>query len=234
MFSQHSKSLLIFVFALLAVTAGLVLSNGSPNGATRTKLIGSERLVLWEPLPQMDGPACEWMPASAPASLAAALQESRESEPTAPPHPGGQERDAVARRQPIYTIKDPHFAFAGIAVDPIRDEVVLAEENVSNLLVYDRLTNTPPNAVMSEPKRVIGGEKTFLEYACSVYIDPATGDIYGVNNDTMSWMPVFGRDAKGNVEPKRKFETPRKSRSVSSTALTRPSSFEVSGSLTGR
>ena len=61
---------------------------------------------------------------------------------------------------------------------------------------------------MSEPKRVIGGEKAFLEYACSVYIDPATGDIYGVNNDTMNWMPVFGRDARGNVEPKRKLETP--------------------------
>ena len=120
----------------------------------------------------------------------------------------------MSKRDPIYSIKDPHYAFAGIAVDPIRNEVVLAEENVSNLLIYDRLTNTPANAVMSEPKRVIGGENTFLEYACAVYIDPATGDIYGVNNDTMSWMPVFGRDAKGNMAPKRKIETPHTTFSI--------------------
>ncbi|MGH9786198.1 MAG: hypothetical protein ACRD88_18670, partial [Terriglobia bacterium] len=203
---------MIFVFVLLAVTAGLVLSKGGSNGAARTNRIGQERLVSWEPLPAMDGAACEWLPASASMSMAAALQQSPGT--GAPPQPSGQAREAVAKRPPLYSIKDPHFAFAGIAVDPIRNEVVLAEENVSSLLVYDRLTNTPASAVMSEPKRVIGGEKTFLEYACSVYIDPATGDIYGVNNDTMSWMPVFGRDAKGNVEPKRKLETPHTTFSV--------------------
>ena len=213
--NHHRKSPLILVFVLLAAAAVLVLSQGGPNGAARTNRIGKERLVSWEPLPAMDGAACEWLPASASVSLAAALQQSPgDSGTSAPPHPSGPAREAVASRPPIYSIKDPHFAFAGIAVDPIRNEVVLAEENVSSVLVYDRLTNTPANAVMSEPKRVIGGEKTLLEYACSVYIDPATGDIYGVNNDTMSWMPVFGRDAKGNVEPKRKLETPHTTFSI--------------------
>ena len=61
---------------------------------------------------------------------------------------------------------------------------------------------------MTEPKRLIGGEETFLEYACGVYVDPTSGDIYGVNNDTMNWMLVFGRDAEGNVAPKRKLRTP--------------------------
>ena len=37
---------------------------------------------------------------------------------------------------------------------------------------------------------------------------PASGDIYGIINDTMNWMPVFGRDAQGNVAPKRKLRTP--------------------------
>jgi DNA-binding beta-propeller fold protein YncE len=59
---------------------------------------------------------------------------------------------------------------------------------------------------------VIRGEddsnNTFLEFACSVYVDPATGDLYGVNNDTMNWLPVFGRDARGNVAPKRKLRSP--------------------------
>jgi DNA-binding beta-propeller fold protein YncE len=61
---------------------------------------------------------------------------------------------------------------------------------------------------MTEPKRIIGGPNAFLEYACSVYIDPETGDIYGINNDTMNWMPVFGRDQEGDVAPKRKLQTP--------------------------
>jgi DNA-binding beta-propeller fold protein YncE len=193
---------------LLTATAGLVQYQ-KLNVQTLEIALGEERLVSWEPLPGMDGAACEWVPASASTTLAAALQESPgQREESVPPRPNEQARADVARRAPIYTIRDPHFAFAGIAVDPIRNEVVLAEENVSSLLVYDRLTNTPPSAVLSEPKRVIGGENSFLEYACSVYIDPGTGDIYGVNNDTTPWMPVFGRDASGNVAPKRKFATP--------------------------
>ena len=126
----------------------------------------------------------------------------------APPRPSEEVREAVATREPISIIRDRYFGFAGIAVDPIRDEVIIAEENVSKLVVYDRLSNTPPQAAMTEPKRMIGGEETFLEYPCSVYVDPATGDIYGINNDTMNWMPVFGRDAEGNVAPKRKLRTP--------------------------
>jgi DNA-binding beta-propeller fold protein YncE len=203
------KTLLLSLFlGLLGTCAGLIFSTFSSLQSTdKTKRIGEERLVAWETLPEMDGAACEWVPASAATSLVAALQDGRREE-SAPPRPNEEARAGLSRRGPVYTIKDPHFAFAGIAVDPIRNEVVIAEENVSSVLVYDRMTHTPPNAVMSEPKRVIGGENTFLEYACSVYIDPASGDIYGVNNDTMSWMPVFGRDASGNVAPKRKLETP--------------------------
>ena len=207
--SQHRRMSVMFVLALLAVTAGLVLSMSRPGGMTRTKQVGADRLVAWEALPEMDGAACEWIPAAASMSLAAALQQSQETRGTASlARPGGEARAGVAKREPIYTIKDPHFAFAGITVDPIRDEVVIAEENVSNILIYDRLTNTPPNAVMSEPKRVIGGDKSFLEYACTIYVDPANGDIYGINNDTMNWIPVFGRDAQGNVAPKRKLRAP--------------------------
>jgi len=200
---------LFLITALLAGAAGLVLSRGGPGGAARSVPIGKDRLVSWEALPEMDGAMCEWVPASATISLAAALQQSAETRrPAAPARPSDRAREEVAKRQPLYDVRDPHYGFAGIAVDTIRNEVIIAEENVSNLVVYDRLTNTPPTATMSEPKRVIGGDQAFLEYACSVYVDPATGDIFGVNNDTMNWMPVFGRDAKGNVAPKRKLLTP--------------------------
>jgi DNA-binding beta-propeller fold protein YncE len=84
----------------------------------------------------------------------------------------------------------------------------MAEENNFSVLVYDRTANTPPNAALTEPKRMIQGENTWLEYACGVYVDPATGDIYGINNDTLNWMTVFDRNAKGNAAPKRKLATP--------------------------
>jgi DNA-binding beta-propeller fold protein YncE len=141
----------------------------------------------------------------------AALQQAG-SNPGAPARDtggtNGAVRAAIAERKPARVINDPNFAFAGVAVDPVRNEVILADENISALVVYDRLTNTPPGAERSEPKRVIEGDKTFLEYANAVYVDPDTGDIMGVNNDTMNWMPVFGRDAHGNVAPKRKLDTP--------------------------
>ena len=114
----------------------------------------------------------------------------------------------VAKRQPVSTLRDPRNAFSGLVVDPIRNEVIMAEENNFSILVYDRMENTPPRAAMSEPKRMIQGENTFLEYACGVYVDPATGDIYGINNDTLNWMTVFDRNAKGNVAPNRKLATP--------------------------
>ena len=195
-------------FLLLAVAAGLVISGS--RKAQETASFGRERLVSWEALPEMDGEMCEWVPASASSSLMAALapQDSGTTAAAGRPRLSAAQLEEISKREPLYTVTDPHFGYAGIAVDPVRNEVVLAEENLSRLLVYDRLENTPPAASMSEPKRMIGGEATFIEYACSVYIDPASGDIFSVNNDTMNWMPVFGRDARGNVSPKRKLRTP--------------------------
>jgi DNA-binding beta-propeller fold protein YncE len=76
------------------------------------------------------------------------------------------------------------------------------------VMVYDRTENTPPKAALSEPKRMIGGEQTYLEYGCGVYVDPVTGEIYIINNDTLNWMPVFDRNAKGNATPNRRLATP--------------------------
>ena len=128
-------------FLLLAVTVGLIFDRSGANAVARGKLLDEERLVSWETLPSIDGAACEWIPASASVSLEA-LQSTPQSE-AVPPQPSAGAKERVSTRDPIYTIKDPHYAFAGIAVDPIRNEVVIAEENVSSMVVYDRLTNTP-------------------------------------------------------------------------------------------
>jgi DNA-binding beta-propeller fold protein YncE len=182
----------------------------------RTQVLGKDRLVSVQPLPDMDGPMCE-NPGAEPALIASleqnnlipAFQPQRsETGAVIPARPSDAVRSEVAKRPPLSTIRDPRNTFAGLAVDPVRNEVIMAEENNFSILVYDRMENTPPRAALTEPKRTIQGEKTYLEFACAVYVDPPTGDIYGINNDTLSWMTVFNRNAKGNVAPNRKLKTP--------------------------
>lgn len=50
----------------------------------------------------------------------------------------------MVTRPPIRIIRDSYYSPAGIAVDPKRDEVVMADENLFSIIVYDRLENTPP------------------------------------------------------------------------------------------
>jgi DNA-binding beta-propeller fold protein YncE len=185
------------VIALLA-TIGLVWSSGSQAGFAETEVIGSDRIVAWEALPDQTGELCEFPVSPAANRVAAAAQGS-----AAQPAVTGKEIP-----KPTRLIQDKYFAFAGVAVDPGLDEVVLADENLSSIVVYDRLANTPSPTAITQPKRAIGGEKTFLEYVSSVYIDPKTGEIYGVNNDTMNWMPIFGREAKGDVPANGLLATP--------------------------
>src|SRR5262249_25902348 len=97
---------------------------------------------------------------------------------------------------------------SSVAVDPINNEVVVTDENLFQIMVYSRTTNTPPTAKMSEPKRVIAGLNTKIEFQCGLYIDPKTGDIYAVNNDTVDTLVIFNRNAKGNALPTRELETP--------------------------
>ena len=84
-----------------------------------------------------------------------------------------------------------------VSMDFNHDEIVLLDENLFQILAYDRTANTPPQAAMTEPKRVLGGLETKIEFQCGLYIDPNNGDIYAVNNDTVS---VTGH-AAFNVEP---------------------------------
>jgi DNA-binding beta-propeller fold protein YncE len=61
---------------------------------------------------------------------------------------------------------------------------------------------------MSEPKRMIRGIKTDIEFQCSLYVDPANGDIYAVNNDTLGKLVIFSHGAQGDVAPDRFIEPP--------------------------
>lgn len=193
--SFRPKIGLVVVLGAIAVIAFLPVSE--------SHLDGRSRLLSIEPLPAMDGAMCE-MPAGASLRATAAL---RQQQPVATA--GDTSRAAVARRRPLRTIHDEHAVFSAVAVDAVRNEVVLQDENLFRILVYDRTATTPPTATMTEPKRIIGGPLTHLELNSGVYIDSKTGNIYAVNNDTEDHMTVFGRQAEGNVAPSWKLQTPR-------------------------
>jgi 6-phosphogluconolactonase (cycloisomerase 2 family) len=170
----------------------------------QTTILGHERLVSVEPLPEMSGQMCELLPPVSGQQLMASLQNSPAAR--ARPAPAGN----VLNRNPVRTIRDPYATYSAVVVDPVRNEIVLQDENLFQILTYDRLTNTPPSATMSEPKRVIAGTLTKVEFNCGLYIDPPTGDIYSIANDTVDTMVVFSRDQKGNVPPSRELHTPHR------------------------
>ena len=113
-------------------------------------------------------------------------------------------------RAPVREIKDPYPGFSAVAVDVANDEIILHDENNAQIMVYNRLDDTPARATLTEPKRIIGGPATNIQMNCGVYVDPFTGDIYSVNGDTADWMGVWSREKRGNVAPDRELEAPHR------------------------
>lgn len=201
---------LVAILATISILAGIVISSGRGNLGNpplESQLSGQGRLVSIEPLPEMDGPMCQWVPASTSHTLYGALWQEQMAARAATPD-DEVKRAEVAQRRPLRTIGDPSASFSAVGVDPIRNEVVLQDENHFRILVYNRTANTPPGATMTEPKRFIGGDQTNLALNCALYIDPKNGDIYSVNNDSIDSIVVFSRQAEGNVSPDRKLHTP--------------------------
>src|SRR5437773_4711525 len=205
----RSKKRTDFLFPGLLVTilAVSILSGSGrkTEGAQITKPAG--QLIAVEPLPVADGEMCELMPPIAPGSLfeLAALQQTPAPATGAP---SSAAQTAVALRRPTRVLKDAFPSYSAVGVDVIHNEVILAAENHLSLMIHDRTQNTPPT-VRSEPRRVINGTNTELEYVCGVYVDPNNGDIYGVNNDTLNKLTVFSRLSKGNAAPDRSLEVPQ-------------------------
>ena len=172
---RTSRTIRLFVLiALLGTATQLVLSRergAVQDGTRQTKVIGSERLVSIEPLPGMDGKMCP-LPAtaaeslvaaaSAPESLMAALQQQSRPAGAA----AGDRRPVETDRAPLRTIRDPNPMFSAIAVEPESNMLVVTDENLFQVLEYDRRDNTPSTARITEPKRVIGGTLTQTEMMC--------------------------------------------------------------------
>jgi DNA-binding beta-propeller fold protein YncE len=109
---------------------------------------------------------------------------------------------------PNRKIQDKYPAFAAIGVDAERNEVTVTDENLFQILTYDRLENTPDDAEASKPKRVLHGEKTLIEFQSGLYIDQKSGDIFAPNNDTVDTLVVFAHGSDRDTAPKRALHTP--------------------------
>ena len=150
------------------------------------------RLVSYDALPPDDTEECTNPVASSGFSLIAGELPLRTILMQARVAAGSNPLDA-SQRKPERMIRDPYAAYSAVAVDPSNNEVVLTDENLFKIWVYDRSAKTSPNQ-STEPKRIIGGLNTKIEFQCGLYIDPSNGDIYAVNNDTIDTLVVFSRE----------------------------------------
>jgi DNA-binding beta-propeller fold protein YncE len=175
------------------------------SGNDQRKPAGHAELVSYQPL-SADGEICVRPELADPTPMYADDQAATGQ--GAAGAAGG--RSIHVDRAPARYVKDPWPAWSAIAVNPEHDMVVMTDENMHRIVEFSRLDNTPASAALTEPRRVIGGTKTNTEMLCGVYVDPKTLDVYVTNNDTVNWMPVFSREARGDVAPDRGLATPHR------------------------
>ncbi len=194
---------------VLSPGKGRRLDSGAASQSARLQPTGYPQLVSIEPMQEADGEMCQLEPASASTTLVSELQtqiaEARSSAIDEANRPA-----IDADRKPVRTIHDSYSTYSAVGVDVNTNEVYLQDENLFGLMVFDRRTNTPPTAKFSEPKRRVRGSMTRLEFNCSLWIDPKSGDVYSVNNDMVDRMVVFPRGSEGNVAPMRELHTPHR------------------------
>lgn len=203
--AQHGRVRWIVTAAALAALA-IGMSPGSRDVSAKTRFIGADRIVSWSALPDETGQMCLWP-----------------DESSYQRRGGGADEPAQASSAPSYTtptrvIRDRYPSFSSIAVDLARDQVVVTDENLFQVLFFNRTENNAPNQVAT-PVRMIGTKwdeglmsreesRTKIEFQCGLYIDPRNGDVYAVNNDTQDTLVIFSNEQVGNVAPHREIHTP--------------------------
>jgi DNA-binding beta-propeller fold protein YncE len=193
----------------LGVLTMLVFFSGHlPAAGTRLHPNGDGVLIASEPLADAAGAVClwptDWQVDDLRARRATAQrfeQQGRRGRSTAAP--GGE----LIGGDPLRTVRDPNAAFAAVAVDVARNEVIATDENLFQILAFTRTDNTPETS-RTAPIRTIAGEHTQIEFQSGVYVDPESGDIYATNNDTRNKLAVFAHGGNGDVAPRRLLETP--------------------------
>jgi len=165
----------------VAVIAMVIWAVAPQHASVRTA--ASARVVSIQHLPQAD--VCDWdTPSSEHETL---LAEQRWSgSPLMASMPMGalfapaQQRGQAATRTltPIRTIRDLDPGYSAVAVDVRTNEVILQDNNLWSYRVFNRMDNTPAAARFTEPKRIVQGDKTELQFNNGLYVDPKTSEIY--------------------------------------------------------
>jgi 6-phosphogluconolactonase (cycloisomerase 2 family) len=209
---MHMKAKKAGMAALAAVAIVIgVLIVGAPESAAPPAQ-GSSRLVSVQHLPE--GEACAWDDlAQAPDNVRLQLMASLEPQNTVALL---QQRGGTAASggpapktglQPVRTIRDLDPTYSSISLDLRNNEIIMQDNNLWSYRVFNRTDNTPPAARFTEPKRIVSGDKTEIQFNNGLYVDPKNGDIYSVESDVGDKMVVFPHDASGNVAPKRQLHT---------------------------
>lgn len=107
-------------------------------------------------------------------------------------------------RPPVRDLVDTAPIFSSVGVDPVRDEVYLQDSNQWSIRVFSRLDNAKPGDPPTEPRRIISGGNSDIQFNSCVWVDPGSGDIYTVENDTGDSIVVFPNKATGDPKPARK------------------------------
>jgi 6-phosphogluconolactonase (cycloisomerase 2 family) len=208
--SKRKKGgLAILAVALLAI--GIMAAPGpqAPVGSDTSRLVSVQHLpegevCTWDDSSQADPDLMALLQQEGGSSpLVASLQQAATARPAAPA-PAGRVLT------PVRVIRDQDPGYSAIAVDLLTNEVVLQDNNLWSYRVFNRTDNTPPGAKFTEPKRVVQGDKTELQFNNGLYIDPKTSEIYSVESDTGDKMVVFPNNADGNVAPKRMLHSPHR------------------------
>ena len=139
-----SHRCLRWVVAAGALAALAIASSpGNRTVSATTRYIGSDHLVSWSPLSDETGQMC-------PMPEAALSYQTRGRGA----NQGGTE-GVRTFAQPDRVIRDRYPSFSSIAIDLARDQVVVTDENLFQVLFYNRTENNGPSQV-AKPLRLIG------------------------------------------------------------------------------
>ncbi len=203
------------VLAIAGIAAVGFLTAAAPGPS---RLVSIQQLPAEETMAQMCAPdepvSVQLRASSEPENLLASLQqESAPSFLMASLQGQGQRGgplpaiNEVTRTPEFRTLADTFPTYTSVGVNLQTDEVFLQDNNLWSTRVFNRLDSTPAGAEMTQPKRMIQGRNTHIQYNNGLYIDPKNGDIYSVESDTGDRMVVFARDAQGDIVPKRELHT---------------------------
>src|SRR4029453_10787250 len=114
--------------AFLAASAWFVW----PGGAVTTQVIRGDRLVSQQSLGEWDGEFCPVPTGASPVAF------ERQGSTGASAARGRLASSAVVLGQkPFRVVRDRYPSFAAIAVDPMRNEVVVTDENLFQVMFFN-------------------------------------------------------------------------------------------------